>query len=80
MKNPKLITTILLAVTVLVIVPVFVAPIHVLGESSSMKPNLYTGQWLMINKVIYGLHTPQRGDIVVFRSQYNTSSTIIFKI
>ena len=36
-------------------------------EGTSMEPNLHDGQYLVINKIVYRLHPPQRGDIIVFR-------------
>lgn len=32
-----------------------------------MEPNLYTGERLLGNKLLYRLHPPRRGDIIVFR-------------
>ncbi|MBI3948319.1 MAG: signal peptidase I [Armatimonadetes bacterium] len=34
---------------------------------SCMEPSLYTGERLLGNKLLYRLHPPQRGDIIVFR-------------
>jgi signal peptidase I len=33
----------------------------------SMEPTLENDQFLVVNKLSYRLHTPQRGDIIVFR-------------
>jgi signal peptidase I len=35
-------------------------------EGYSMEPNLHQGQYLIVNKFIYYLQPPQRGDIIVF--------------
>lgn len=35
-------------------------------EGYSMEPNLHAGQYLIINKIIYHIHPPERGDIIVF--------------
>ncbi len=35
-------------------------------EGSSMEPTLHAGQYLIVNKAVYWLHPPERGDIVVF--------------
>lgn len=35
-------------------------------EGFSMEPTLHEGQYLIVNKLIYYLRPPQRGDIVVF--------------
>lgn len=36
-------------------------------EGSSMEPGLHDGQYILISKVTYFFHPPQRGDVVVFR-------------
>jgi hypothetical protein len=36
-------------------------------ESISMQPNLYAGDFVIVNKLAYKLGIPQRGDIIVFR-------------
>jgi signal peptidase I len=36
-------------------------------ESISMQPNLYAGDFVIVNKLAYKLGEPQRGDIIVFR-------------
>ena len=49
-------------------------------DGSSMEPNLYSGQWILVNKVVYRLHSPQRGDIVVLRNPSpNNSSPVLIK-
>lgn len=35
-------------------------------ESVSMQPNLWEGEYVIVDKVSYSLGSPQRGDIVVF--------------
>jgi signal peptidase I len=40
-------------------------------EGVSMEPNLHDGQYLIINKLAYYLHPPERGDIVVFHYPRN---------
>jgi signal peptidase I len=37
-------------------------------EGLSMYPNLHNGEYILVNKVDYMLHAPQRGDIIVFRA------------
>ncbi|MGH2441776.1 MAG: signal peptidase I [Chloroflexota bacterium] len=37
-------------------------------EGLSMTPNLHDGEYILVNKVDYLLHSPQRGDIVVFHA------------
>jgi signal peptidase I len=41
---------------------------HILGLSSiSMSPTLLPGDSVLVNRLIYYLHPPQRGDLIVFR-------------
>lgn len=44
----------------------------VIGES--MEPNLYNGQKILVNRFIYNLVTPKRGDVVVFLPNGNENS------
>lgn len=37
-------------------------------EGQSMEPNLHNGEYILVNKVDYLLHPPQRGDVVVFKA------------
>jgi len=49
-------------------------------EGVSMEPNLHDGQYLVINKFIYYLHPPERGDIVVFHYPRNPRRDFIKRI
>jgi signal peptidase I len=44
---------------------------------SSMEPTLLEGQFLVINKLEYRFHGPDRGDIVVFRDPNNPGRNLI---
>ena len=54
---------------------------HTIVISSSMEPTLPVGQHLIINKVVYKFHEPERGDIVVFHppSSKNTQAIPLIK-
>ncbi|HOG46454.1 MAG TPA: signal peptidase I [Anaerolineae bacterium] len=49
-------------------------------QMQSMEPTLHEGQLLILEKVSYYLHPPQRGDIVVFRLGSNPSSHLIKRV
>jgi len=34
--------------------------------SESMEPTLHIGDRVLVNKVVYRLHSPRRGDVIVF--------------
>jgi signal peptidase I len=40
--------------------------------SASMEPTLQIGDRVLVNKVVYHLHDPRRGDIVVFQDPHGT--------
>ena len=47
----------------------------------SMEPSLQDGQQLLINKVVYHLHEPERGDIIIFHPPlpYSPKATSFIK-
>jgi signal peptidase I len=47
---------------------------------SCMEPNLYTGERLLGNKLLYRLHPPRRGDVVVFRYPNNPRKLYVKRI
>ena len=62
----EVLDTILPAFVIALLINLFLAQgTYVHGQS--MEPNLHTDQRLIIEKVSYRLHGPQRGDIVVIR-------------
>lgn len=54
-----------LALVIFLFIRVFVMNYRVIGHS--MQPNIHEGQYLLIDKLLYGLGEPQRGDVVVLR-------------
>lgn len=49
-------------------------------EGTSMEPNLHDGQHLITNKFVYYLHSPERGDIVVFHYPRNPRRDFIKRV
>jgi signal peptidase I len=49
-------------------------------DGPSMQPNFYTGQRVMVNKLVYRFREPQRGDIIVFRSPNSQQGDLIKRI
>ena len=35
---------------------------------SSMEPNFYEGQRLLVNKAVYHFNDPERGDVIIFEA------------
>lgn len=70
--------------TVVLTVVIFAAINTVTGrfriEGPSMMPNLQQGQYVIINKIVYRLGSPQRGDIIVFHHPRNPGRDLIKRI
>jgi signal peptidase I len=70
--------------TIVLTVVIFTAINFVSGrfriEGPSMLPSLNPGQYLIINKVVYRLHPPARGDIVVFHHPRNPDRDLIKRV
>jgi signal peptidase I len=49
-------------------------------RGSSMMPTLHDGQYLVISKLIYWIHPPERGDIIVFRPPNSLDEDYIKRI
>lgn len=45
-------------------------------DGTSMEPTLYTGYQVMVNKVEYRLHPPERGDIIVCQYPGRTANYV----
>jgi len=49
-------------------------------ESISMEPNLYEGEFVVVNRLAYRWGSPQRGDIIVFHFPNNPQKRYIKRI
>lgn len=49
-------------------------------EHSSMWPTIEEGEYILVDKVSYRFHEPQRGDIVVFRPPWNLGRPYIKRV
>ena len=49
-------------------------------EGFSMEPNFHDGQFLIVDKVSYMVHPPERGDVIVFIPPNNTSRDFIKRV
>ena len=58
--------TLILAVIIFFVLQATLQSIIVVGPS--MEPGLHDGQRLLVNKVVYYFHEPERGDVIVFHS------------
>jgi signal peptidase I len=49
-------------------------------EGYSMEPNFHDGQYLFVNRLVYMLHPPERGDVIVFVPPSNLSRDYIKRV
>ena len=70
----EILGTLLVAIVIFFLIQATVQSSIVVG--SSMEPNLHSGQRLLINKVFYKFHEPERGDIIVFPPPNNPGSSV----
>ncbi len=49
-------------------------------DGPSMLPNFETGQWVLVNKLVYKFHEPQRGDVIIFRSPHDANKNLIKRV
>ncbi len=73
-----IIGTILLAVAIFFLLQFTIQSFIVVG--GSMEPTFEEGQRLVISKVVYKLHEPERGDIIVFHPPNNKGTEYIKRI
>lgn len=83
--NPKLIKDIFemmiggMIVIFLAFVIIFSVGMKTSVVGDSMEPGLYNGQEVLINRVIYRLSSPKRGDVVVFLPNGNQNTHFYVK-
>lgn len=61
----ELIETLLLTLIIFLLIRFAVQNFRI--EGFSMEPNFHDGEFLLVNKIVYMLHAPERGDVVVLR-------------
>lgn len=75
----ELVRVFIIALLIIVPIRVFVAePFIVSG--SSMVPNFHNREYLIVNKVSYRRHEPQRGDVIVLRYPKDPSQYFIKRV
>jgi signal peptidase I len=84
MRMPSRRTLFALLKTVVIVGAIFFAvratvlPCVVLGHS--MEPTLHNDEWVLVDRVTYWIHGPQRGDIVVFKAPDNPGEEYIKRV
>ncbi|RMH04544.1 MAG: signal peptidase I [Aquificota bacterium] len=76
---PRWLRELLVIVVIVLLIRTFLVQAYNI-PSGSMKPTLLVGDFILVNKLVYRLSEPQRGDIVVFRWPVNPGIDFIKRI
>ena len=63
----EIVETVLLTIAIFLLVNAATGRFRI--EGASMEPNLHDSEYVLIDKISYRLHAPERGDVIVFERQ-----------
>ncbi len=71
--------TIVVSLAIFAVVYIFLFQPHQV-DGRSMEPNFHNGEYILTDKISYRLHSPNRGDVVVFHSPQDERVDFIKRI
>ena len=74
----EVLITLAIALVIFLLAQAMIQSVKVVGPS--MEPNIHHGQYLVVSKVTYWLHSPQRGDVIVFHSPQTPDQDVIKRV
>ena len=74
----EILLTVILAIVIFLVLQSTVQSFIVVG--SSMQPNFQQGERLLISKVVYKFHEPEKGDVIVFHPPKNRPTEYIKRV
>jgi len=74
-----LIETIVFALAIFVVIYLFLFQPHQV-KGASMEINFHDGEYILTDKISYRFHSPQRGDVVIFKAPTNPELDYIKRI
>ncbi len=74
----EIVETIALTVIIFLVIRFAIQSYRVQGPS--MQPGLVTDEYVLVNKVAYLFHAPERGDVIVFHYPLDTSVDFIKRV
>lgn len=74
----EIVETIALTILIFLAIRFTIQSYHV--EGPSMQPNLHTDEYVVVNKVAYVIHGPERGDVIVFHYPLDTTQDFIKRV
>ena len=69
-----------IALTVFIFIVIHFTVQNYLVDGISMQPGLQNGEYVLVNKVAYLFHAPERGDVIVFEWPVDTTKNLIKRV
>lgn len=69
-----------LALTLIIFLVIHFTVQNYMVEGTSMQPSLNTNQFVLVNKLAYLFHAPERGDVIVFHWPRDTTKDLIKRV
>lgn len=69
--------TIVVSLAIFAVVYIFLFQPHQV-DGKSMEPNFHNGEYILTDKISYRIHSPKRGDVIVFKSPQDPNNKIDF--
>ena len=69
-----------LALTLVIFVVIHFTIQNYMVDGTSMQPNLINNQYVLVNKLAYLFHAPERGDVIVFHWPIDTNKDLIKRV
>jgi signal peptidase I len=68
------------ALTLIIFVVIHFTIQNYLVDGTSMQPGLNNNQYVLVNKLAYLFHSPERGDVIVFHWPVDTTKDLIKRV
>jgi signal peptidase I len=69
-----------LALTLIIFVVIHFTIQNYMVDGTSMQPGLNNSQYVLVNKLAYLFHAPERGDVIVFHWPIDTNKDLIKRV
>jgi len=69
-----------LALTLIIFVVIHFTVQNYMVDGTSMQPGLNNSQYVLVNKLAYLFHSPERGDVIVFHWPVDTTKDLIKRV
>ncbi len=74
----EIVETVALTILIFLTIRFVLQSYHV--EGPSMQPELYTDQYVLVNKTAYLFRSPERGDVIVFHAPRDTGKDYVKRV